>query len=143
VENIITAVDSSVLWALVNNEPTCNAWTELLAHAASEGPLIVCPVVFAELGPANSSAEVLLQWLGGYGIEYSGIEPASAHLAGETFERYRAAGGPRNHLIPDFLIASHATLQAHRLATNDTGFQRQWFPGLPLLRLPARAAKPD
>ena len=56
-------------------------------------------------------------------------------LAGETFRKYRDQGGPRQHFIPDFLIAAHAQVDCDRLATADHGYLRTWFPRLPLLRV--------
>jgi len=66
-------------------------------------------------------------------IFYEPIEAASAYLAGQIFFRYRREGGPRQHLIPDFLIAAHASVQAHRLAAIDRGYLRTYFPALNLL----------
>ena len=57
----------------------------------------------------------------------------AAYLAGLTFKRYREAGGPRQFLVPDFIIAAHAQVQADRLAAIDRGYLRQWFPDLQIL----------
>ena len=130
---MITALDSSVLWAIIKKEPGHAEWLEVLLKAASEGPLIISPVAFAELSPSTADAASLSSFLEQLSISYDPISPAAAHLAGLTFKRYRQAGGPRQHLVPDFLIAAHAETQANRLAAIDRGYLRKWFPGLRLL----------
>jgi predicted nucleic acid-binding protein len=131
---MITAIDSSVLWAILKQEPGHDAWLDALMMAASEGPLIICPITFAELAPSTSDDTKLLAFLADLAIGYSDISPPTAHLAGATFKRYRKAGGPRQHLVPDFLIAAHAQTQADRLAAIDRGYLRKWFPKLQLLK---------
>ena len=128
-----TALDSSVLWAVVLREPEHEKWIKTLMKAASEGPLIVSPVAVAELAPSTENESALLGFLARLGVAYEPISPAAAHLAGTTFKRYRQAGGPRQHLVPDFLIAAHAQVHAHRLAAMDRGYLRRWFPTLRLL----------
>ena len=130
---MITAIDASVIWAVLNNEDGSDEWVETLLDAASGGTLIISPVAFAEIAPANPSAESLLDFLDGLSICYDEIKPTTAHLAGETFKQYRKAGGPRQHLIPDFMIAAHAQVQADQLATIDRGYTRIWFPELRVL----------
>ena len=130
---MITALDSSVLWAIVNREPGHGSWLQALLQAASEGPLVISPIAFAELAPSARDEAELTAFLNRLTIAYDPISPAAAHFAGLTFKRYRQAGGPRQHLVPDFLIAAHAQTQAHRLASIDRGYLRTWFPDLKLL----------
>lgn len=128
-----TALDSSVLWAIINRETGHEAWLESLIQAASEGPLIISPIAFAEIAPSSTDAKTLMSFLTRLAITYEAISPESAYLAGQIFKRYRQAGGPRHYLIPDFIIAAHAQTQADRLAAIDRGYLRQWFPDLELL----------
>ena len=131
-----TALDSSVLWAIIRQEPGHEHWLQVLMQAASEGPLLISPIAFAELAPSTTDETGLLAFLALLAIAYDPITPAAAHLAGRTFKHYRKAGGPRQHLVPDFLIAAHAQTQAHRLAAIDRGYLGKWFPKLQLLTPP-------
>lgn len=130
---MITAIDSSVLWAIVKDESTSQGWLDLLARQASEGSLVICPIVFAELAPSSADSTALANFLEGLDIQLDPISAEAAFLAGTVFRKYRRAGGPREHLVPDFVIAAHARVQASRLATIDRGYIRRWFEGLPVV----------
>tara|TARA_B100000401_G_C52753790_1_gene694586 strand:- start:645 stop:1043 length:399 start_codon:yes stop_codon:yes gene_type:complete len=128
-----TAIDSSVLWSLIKRQPGFESWQQVLWRAGQDGELVVCPIVFAEISPAFTSATHTLQNLQKIGVRYEQLEPTSAYLAGEIHTAYRRAGGHRTHILPDFLIAAHARLQADRLAAVDRGYLRHYFPDLPVL----------
>ena len=128
-----TAIDSSVLWSLIKRQPRFESWQQVLWRAGQDGELVVCPIVFAEISPAFTSANHTLQNLLKIGVRYEQIEPTSAYLAGEIHTAYRQAGGPRTHILPDFLIAAHARRQADRLAAVDRCYLRHFFPDLPVL----------
>jgi hypothetical protein len=128
-----TALDSSVLVQLYRKQPGWERWRDLLAKAAGEGELILSPVAFAEYSIAYPSVASARADLDRLRVVYEPIAPEAAFLAGQTFLRYRRAGGPRVHLIPDFLIAAHACVQADRLAAIDRGYLRTYFPSLALL----------
>jgi predicted nucleic acid-binding protein len=130
---MITALDSSVLWAIIRREPGHESWLQALLRAGIEGRLVISPIAFAELAPSTPDDPALSTFLGQLGIAYDPISPAAAFLAGQTFKCYRQAGGPRQHLVPDFVIAAHAQIQANRLAAIDRGYLRKWFPELRLL----------
>ncbi len=128
-----TAVDSSVLLCILQRQPGWEQWRAILSRAAEEGILVLCPVVFAECSIGFANAEEARAQFDSLCIAYDAFTPESAYLAGRTFLRYRREGGPRQHLIPDFLVAAHARVQADRLAAIDRGYLRAYFPTLVLV----------
>ena len=90
-------------------------------------------MTFAEVSPGFPSARDTMEDLSRLGIAYDPLHPETAHLAGQIHLGYRREGGPRPHLLPDFLIAAHAQLQAERLAAIDRGYLRRYFPKLKVL----------
>ena len=129
-----TAIDTSVLLAIRGKEPDYESWEAALRQAAEQGSLWICPVVFAEMSPGSNSPSQLLKQFEALAIGYDDISTAAAHLAGCIHWKYRQEGGPRTHLVPDFLIAAHAEVQCDRLAAIDRGYLRRYFPRLKLLR---------
>lgn len=129
-----TAVDTSVLILLQRRQTGWERWRKALTRAATEGQLLMNPIVFAECAPGYPSATTALNEFAMIQMVFDSICPEAAFLAGQTFLRYRREGGPRQHLIPDFLIGAHATVQADRLAAIDRGYLRRYFPNLTLLQ---------
>jgi len=127
------ALDASALLTIFNQEPGAEDWMEALIQARRQGPLVLCEIVYAEMTPAFESRTELDKVLADLGADLDPIGADAAWLAGQTFKRYRAEGGPREHLIPDFLIAAHAKVQAGRLAAKDRGYLRRYFPDLAVL----------
>ena len=128
-----TAIDTSVLLAIVNAESQGSRWLDTLVQARREGLLVICDVVYAELAPAFDDEPALQAVLNKIGIVFESASPQAAWRAGVSFRAYRDAGGPRNSLIPDFLVAAHAEVQADRLAAVDRGYLRRYFSKLALL----------
>jgi predicted nucleic acid-binding protein len=128
-----TALDSSVLIQLYRKQPGWEAWRERIAKATTEGELIISSVAFAEYSAAYPSVASVQADLDRLQVIYDPINPEAAYLAGQVFLRYRREGGSRTHLLPDFLIAAHASVQADRLAAIDRGYLRTYFPSLPIL----------
>jgi hypothetical protein len=127
------AVDSSVLWSVFKGESDAKAWVDVLVAARRESGLILCEIVFAEIAPLFHTLSDLNARLDALGIEYDTIESSTAFAAGQIFRRYRQEGGPRQHLIPDFLIGAHALYQAGCLAARDRGYLRLYFPQLSII----------
>ena len=128
-----TAIDASVIWCIRKREPGFEEWQGILEQAARSGQLCMCPITFSEISPGHSDAASVLRDLSLLAIVYDEISPKAAFVAGEIHLRYRREGGPRHHLIPDFLIAAHAQAQCTHLAAIDRGYLRRYFPKLKLL----------
>jgi predicted nucleic acid-binding protein len=129
-----TAVDTSVLIAIAKGEPDAEAWVEALASADADGELVICDVVASEFFAVLLHESRFAESLQALGIVFSATSLESAQLAGRIFKDYRREGGPREHLVPDFLIGAHAQQQADQIAAIDRGYLRRYFPRLKILR---------
>ncbi len=129
-----TAVDSSVLLLILRRQAGHERWREALSRAAEEGTLLICPVVFAECSVGFSSVAEARAKFDALGMLHDALSPECAWMAGQTFLKYRQSHSPREHLLPDFPIAAHASAQADRLAAWDRGYLRIYFPDLQLLK---------
>ena len=135
---MITAVDTNVIIALWDSDPVLSsASQEALDRALSQGGLVVCAPVFAELLAAPGRTEAFLNVFfaeTGIGIEWNLAEEIW-RAAGRSFQKYAARrkkqgdSGPRR-ILADFLIGAHASEQGYRLLTLDERLYRAAFPGI-------------
>jgi predicted nucleic acid-binding protein len=129
---VIIAVDTSALLAIFKGESTAHAWMDIMIQLAPSGALVANDIVWAEVAPLFPSIQELRGRMDDLGIIYDPISDETAFFAGQSFGAYRRAGGPREHLIPDFLIAAHALHQADGLIAADRGYLRRYFKRLRL-----------
>ena len=128
---MITSVDTNVLLDLFRSDAPHHSQSRgWLRKAYDRGAIVVCDVVYAELVPFFSSRAALDEALREIGVALSSIDAAIAYEAGLRWKRYRAAGGPRQRIITDFLIGAHAITVADIFLTRDRGFYATYFPEL-------------
>jgi predicted nucleic acid-binding protein len=129
----MTLVDTSVLVdVLVVRSTHGDESAARLASALEIGPAVVNDVVAAELAPLFTDERILWTTLGAAQIRHVPFPRAAIHLAGQALLRYRRAGGRRDRILPDFMIAAHAVAAGASLLTRDDGFYRRHFSDLRL-----------
>lgn len=127
----IVAVDTNVLLdILIPNPGWLGVSLASLQSAAQRGSLVICDIVYAELCGHFRTQRECDSFLADTTIRVERISPQASFAAAEVWRQYRAAGGRRERILPDFLIGAHALHQASRLISRDAGFYRQYFPNL-------------
>lgn len=128
-----TFVDSSVLLDLFTDDPAWGDWSqEQLTRAAQRGALVLDAVVLAELAPRFERVEGLRAALPSMAV-IEEIPLTAAFLAGHAHAAYRRAGGQREAILPDFLIAAHAAVTGRPLLTRDPRRVAAYIPGTTLI----------
>lgn len=113
-------VDTNVLLDLVTNDPDWSDWSlARLVEAALVGPILVNDVVYADTSIRYDRIEDLDAMLAEAMIQIAPTPRSALFLAGKAFQRYRAAGGVRTGVLPDFFIGAHAAIMGWPLLTRD------------------------
>jgi predicted nucleic acid-binding protein len=130
---MITAVDTNVLLdILIPNEQFYEASANALQASVSDGALVICDIVYAELCVHFQSRGDCDDFLEASEIRVQALTREAHFLASRVWRTYRQQGGVRSRILADFLIGAHAQEQAARFLSRDRGFYRRLFPALDL-----------
>jgi predicted nucleic acid-binding protein len=132
-----TALDTNVISALWSSEPLASRVAAELAQAHTQGGLVICAPVYAELLAHPSASQSFVDSFltdTTIAIDFALDEPvwrqAAKSFSAYAERRRRSGGGTPKRLLVDFVVASHALLRADRLMTLDATRYKQDFPKL-------------
>ena len=133
------AIDSNVISGVWSAEPIASLAVSQLDAARRRGKLLICAPVYAELLAYPKASESFLeQFLRETSIVVDfEISEGIWREAGRRFSQYagrrrRSSGAHPKRLLVDFLVGTHALLEADRLFTLDQGRYAKDFPELQL-----------
>lgn len=130
----MTLVDTNVISDILTPGSEWQTWSiDRIDECRRRGILLSNEIVFAELSARLSSEAAVQTVLASLGIAFERIPTAGLFAAGQAYRKYRAAGGSRSNVLPDFFIGAHA--QAGRIAilTRDARPYRTYFPDVKLI----------
>lgn len=131
---VSTLVDSNVLLDISAEDGDWIDWSAaMLADAGQRGPLVINPIVYAEVSTGYATVEALDDALP---VEYYTRAPLpweAAFLAAKCFQAYRRRGGVKRSPLPDFYIGAHAAVAGMTLLTRDARRYRTYFPKLRII----------
>jgi len=127
-------IDTNVLLDIATADPVWLQWSKKQFHlAASHGPILINPIIYAELAPAFQSSADLDQWLDPAIFQRVPLPFGAGWGAAQAFLIYKRAGGTKTSPLPDFYIGAHAEVEKLTLITRDANRYRTYFPRVVLI----------
>lgn len=126
-----TLVDSCILIDLLADDPVWADWSlDQLDICGQTAPLIINPLILAEISPRFERAADLEAALAGLPLVREALPWDAVFLAGQAFRVYRQSQGVKTSPMPDFYIGAHALVNGLQLLTRDAARYRRYFPRL-------------
>jgi len=155
---MILAIDTNILLdILIPNAEHAQTALNCLMSIDQNDEIVICEVVYSELGSQFLSFQSLNRFLSETGIvllpsNKNSLFEASSAWAEYSARKKRSVICPfcgkhqksicfscsesipfRQHILSDFLIGAHAKIQANKLVTRDRGFYRSYFKDLKII----------
>jgi predicted nucleic acid-binding protein len=109
--------DTNVLLDIATADPLWLTWSETQFRASlAQGPILINPIIYAELAPAFASLVELDRWLDPAVFQRLPLPYSAGWPAAQAFLKYRRSGGAKTSPLPDFYIGAHAEAENRTLS---------------------------
>lgn len=133
----MTIIDTNVLIDVIYRDATWFDWSlDALVGRQEHGPLVVNDIIYAELSVRMESEREVNATIEKYELRFERVPTAGLFLAGQAFGKYRATGGPRLTILPDFFVGAHAQVQRLPILTRDPRRFRTYFADVQVIAPP-------
>jgi predicted nucleic acid-binding protein len=133
-------VDSCVVIDVLENDRKWADWSQSqLEIWSARGPLVINPVIYAELAAYAKSKESLEAEIAAADLLMREMPRDALFLAGRAHAAYRSRGGLRAGVLADFMVGAHAAIAGCPLLTRDRRRYAAYFPTLSLVTPDSRA----
>jgi predicted nucleic acid-binding protein len=127
-------IDSNVLLDVATEDPRWYQWSAAaLATAARTAPLLINPLIYAEVSANYDTIEELDDALPERLFRRTLLPYPAGFVAARAFLTYRSRGGRRRSPLPDFYIGAHAAVDRLTLITRDARRYRTYFPTVEII----------
>ena len=127
-------VDTNVLIDVLEDEPEWADWSIAQLRAqAKVHPLLINPIIYAELSLTFSAVETLDNTIESLGLTVAELPRPALFLAGKAYARYRRQGGKKHNVLADFFIGAHAAVLGCPLLTRDARRYKNYFLSVELI----------
>jgi len=131
---LATLVDTNVLIDVAVRDPVWLKWSRSKMEVARKrGSLVINQIIYAEFSIRYETIEEVDDVLSEDEYRREGLPFEAAFAASRAFLLYRRQGGPREKVMPDFLIGAHAVIKGYPILTRDPAGFRKYFPGVELI----------
>ena len=130
----MTLVDSNILIDFVTRDPI---WFErtrkTFVHRAAMGKMWIIDPVFAEVSVTFPDVPEYLKFLTLLDVARASMSEQALYFAAQAFKAYRARGGVKTNVLPDFFIGAQAQVAGWTILTRDARRYRTYFPKVRLV----------
>jgi len=129
-----TLIDTNTLIYLLDvNSPQYQSCLQKFEEAQANGQVIISDVVYSEFSmgmPDKPSTDQAIATLSVSRLAYS---DDVLFRAGRAFLQYKANGGQRTNVLPDFFIGAQAETTGIPLITSDSTRMKTYFPAAKII----------